>query len=619
MIDIFLFDKNKEVIEAVPSSAVLVNEQNSELNGLITHAAIGVYTDAIEETHFFGMKDVDDDGVFWRYKLDRSKKDSGQFILDGTYELFDDLKSRTVIKDRRPQDMPAGEALGYVLEGTGWEVGNVSSQRTGTSNWYYISPLEAFWDYLSKWNVEFKPRMIYSKGKVIRKVIDIADQLSGDYGKRYEYGDRLLTVVAEEDSTNLFTAFVGRGKGEETDTGAYGRRLTIEDVEWSIAKGNPVDKPRGQNYIEIPEATALYGFEDGSPRFTVVIFEEIEDPEELAHATYNHALEESRPKAQFSATVQEEGPAELGEVKTIIRDDLGVRYKTRVFKLKRNFLNKRIKQIEFGDQINQSRAKRNQAVTDQLNRKLDENNVFWLEALRDAITDSYFNNDGYNYDLHAGNKYSLPGGFYSFDRPIDENPTKVVYMGAGTILISNKKDSSGKWVWRTALNAEGIMADWIVGYNSEFVKSSWNAINSRLDVDGSQLKFKHTDGSETIMNAAGLIHREGGTNYETNYLFDIITVTGLNNFPSSQRWIQLPAIYKGKRFKAVAVLSDAYGHTESPNYNRLNMQRIVSYVDHPNIDYTNARVPVVGYVYTRDSTSGAREFWPIQVQVLVQF
>lgn len=169
------------------------------------------------------------------------------------------------------------------------------------------------------------------------------------------------------------------------------------------------------------------------------------------------------------------------------------------------------------------------------------------------------------------------------------------------------------------VNLININANNITLNRGRFIELSANELNNNLYITGSMLRYVHSNGSETRMTSSGLFHREGGTNYQTNYLFDITTLTGLNHFPESPRWISLPSIYRGKQFKAVAVLTDAYGMTNSANYAQLAIQRVVCYVDRPNIDYANARVPVVGYVYTRNTVSGVREFWPIQVQILSQF
>lgn len=457
MSELYLFDKNKELIDIIPPNEEISSDQDWILNSLINHSASGVYRDSINEAQFFGVKDVDDDSIFWQYKITHRKVENNVFEFKGIYVLFDDLQGRGVIRDRRPQNAPIRTVLDYILEDTGWKIGQVLSNHTGTSNYYYTSKLDAFWDFLGKWRVEYRPRMTYSNGEVTGRYIDIYDRVSDDFGKWYEYGDKLVTVVAEETSESVYTAFIGRGKGEEVGEG-FGRRIDFENVNWSIENGNPAYKPVGDDYLEIPEATALYGYEDGTPRMTVVEFPDIEDEEELLQATYNYAMSEARPKTQFKSVVNELEKAEVGEIVTMIRDDLNIRYKTRIFRLTRNFLNSKLKQIEFGEQLAQSVAQRTKQIKVDT-KKSEEQTLNWLLALRKAVTDSYFNNDGYNYDLHAGNEYNLPGGYYSFDRPIDQNPTKVVYVGAGSVLIANSQNPDGSWIWRTAITGDGIVAD----------------------------------------------------------------------------------------------------------------------------------------------------------------
>src|SRR5699024_10476833 len=127
-----------------------------------------------------------------------------------------------------------------------------------------------------------------------------------------------------------------------------------------------------------------------------------------------YALTECRPKAQFKSNVLENGRAEVGEIVTILRPDMGIRYKTRVFNLRRDFLNVAIKTTQFGEQLIQSTAQRTKKTATDI-KKQEEQTIYWLEMLRQAVTDSYFNEDGYNYDLFADNEYGLPGGYYSFD------------------------------------------------------------------------------------------------------------------------------------------------------------------------------------------------------------
>ena len=356
--------------------------------------------------------------------------------------------------------------------------------------------------------------MTYSGGKVTGKYIDIYDKVSDDFGKWYEYGDSLLSVEAEEMRESVFTAFVGRGKGEEVGDG-FGRKIGFKDVVWTTGAGKPVDKPINQDYVEIPWATALYGYEDGTPRMTIVDFPDIEDPTELLDATYEYALTECRPKVQFKSNVLETERADIGEIVTIIRDDIGIRYKTRIFNLKRNFLNKKVKTIQFGEQLVQSRSQSAKKTATAI-KKQEEQTLNWLLAIRQALTDSYFNEDGYNYDLPAGNEYGWPGGYYSFNRPIDQNPTKVVYMGAGKILLANSKNPDGSWIWRTAMDGDGIVADEVntgtlnsIRINNKFMRGS---VKGQITID-TDINMNAEDGSRFNLSEKRISFSDG--DYET--------------------------------------------------------------------------------------------------------
>lgn len=449
---IYLFDHAKALIGELDN--VLSYEQTQVLGGKISAEITAVYSKLVEDAHYFGSKDVDNPNIFWMYRVTSEKKRSGQVELTGIHLLFDELQAKT-IRDIRPTNLDPATALSRILQNTAWEVGIQQATGIASSNYYYQSNLSAFWDYLKKWRVEFKPRLTFSNGQITGRYIDIYNNMSANYGKRYEYGGELITVEAEQANENIYTALIGLGKGEETGDG-FGRKINFSEVVWSTANGDPVNKPIGQDYVELPGATAIYGF-----REAVIDFSDIEDRAELLQATYLELLNVSRPKVEFSSSAIETGIVELGETITIIRDDMGIRYQTRVFELVRNFLDKTVKSFRFGDRIITSSAERIRYDREKTENKIKEQQSL-LVAVRNQITDAYWGSDGYNYDLEVGNSYGLPAGLYSFDRPIDQNPTEVIYIGAGKALIANSKDVNGQWEWRTALTAEGFAGDQVV-------------------------------------------------------------------------------------------------------------------------------------------------------------
>jgi hypothetical protein len=206
--------------------------------------------------------------------------------------------------------------------------------------------------------------------------------MSSDKGKRFSYGSKLLSVVKEKDSAELYTALVGRGKGEEVGDG-YGRRIGFEGVEWSVVNGDPVDKPLGQEFVELPEMTALYGFPDGEPRTNVAIFEDTEDETLLLQQTYEQLVNASRPQVQFKATVQLIGDVELGETVSIIRHDLNFKYKTRVFKIKRDLVNNKRTEVELGDRITESLGRIIKRI-DTTNQRREERIIQYVQNTADG-------------------------------------------------------------------------------------------------------------------------------------------------------------------------------------------------------------------------------------------
>lgn len=485
---IYLFDKDLQVTNSISKDDVIECTQDLELGGIITASATIKYSQSYESAFYFGVKE---DNNFWIFKIRNIQKNDNTLTFDGIYIFFDDLKGK-VLRDIRNQKYPLGAVMDKILADTGWKVGINVANSTASKNFYYQSCLDAFYEACKIWDFEFKFNIVFKDGKILEKKIDLYDRISKDFGRWYEYGDKLYEVMAESSTDELFTAFIGRGKGIPLEdengnrTGGFSRKITFEDVEF---KKDGYFKPKGQDYIEIKEATRLYGYPDGSPRMCVVDFDNIEDENELALATYEFALVNSRPKLQLKATAKQDENVELGETVAIIRSDMNIRYKVRVFKIRKDLKNKKVASYEFGDKIIQSAGSRLKAEAYEKKERKEQIDSY-IDALRDEINSSYFNDSAYNYDLKIGNKYNLPAGYYSFDRPIDKDPTKVIYMGAGKMLIADSKNPDGSWHWTTMATGGGVAAESIVGTLGEFARVNANQINVNNDFTDTALGKK---------------------------------------------------------------------------------------------------------------------------------
>lgn len=456
---LFLFNNDEKLIGTV---SPLEGIQNEEINKIQTIECTTVYSELIEKASYIGHKDYSDNRIFHLYKIDHVTKTSTTDVkIVGVHTFFDDMESDGYVKDFRPTNRELVGVLTTILDGSRWQLGTVNIQRRYTGNFYYVTRKEALSKLIEATQIEIKPRLEFSRGKITGRYLDVFTRLGGRNGKVFVHGRDLLTVSEKKSQGAIYTAVVGRGKGEETDTGGYGRRITFKDVEWRKSSGNPVDKPVGQEYVEIPAMTRLYGFEKGTkPRIKIVEFQDETDKEKLLRLSYEWLEKNSRMQVEYSAKVLNVGNLELGDTVGIFNPKLGIKYETRVFKVKRNLVNNKLTEFGIGDKVTTSPFSRTIELAKEM-KNFQDDTVYWLDKIRERLSDKLINEDGYNYDLKVDNEYKVPAGYYSFDKPIDQNPTKVVYMGAGKIAIADSKKPTGEWNWKTFLDGRGATLDLI--------------------------------------------------------------------------------------------------------------------------------------------------------------
>ena len=462
---LFLFNNDEKLIG---TTSPLEAYQKEELNSIQTLEAIVKYSEIIENAVYIGHKDYDKADVFHLYKIDTvTKHEINNVKITSVNSFFDDMESDGYIKDYRPVNKELLGVISTILDGSRWQVGTCNVQRIIRNNFYYTTRKAAISKLIEITQIEVKPRFVFSRGRIVGRYLDIFSRLGRDNGKVFVHGRDLLTVSEKQSNGAIYTAVVGRGRGEEIRddegqaTGGYGRRITFKDVVWTKRAGKPVDKPAGQEYVEIPAMTQLYGFSNGTkPRFKIVEFQDEEDPEKLLLLSYQWLEKNSRVQVEYSATVLNVGNLDLGDTVGISNTKLGIKYKTRVFKVERNLIDNKLTKFGIGDKVTTSPFSRTIELAKDV-KNFQNDTIYWLDKIRERLSDKFINEDGYNYDLKANNEYKLPAGYYSFDKPIDQNPTKVVYMGAGKIAIANSKKPNGEWNWKTFLDGEGATLDLI--------------------------------------------------------------------------------------------------------------------------------------------------------------
>jgi phage minor structural protein len=375
---IYLFNQTEELIDVIDEASLADFTHTIELNTFDRASfelPIDYKPNIIKEAQFFGFQSRDN--AFCLFRISGKSRDLG-LTIQGIDRAESDLHS-FVIEDKRPRGT-ADLVLSGILEGTGYQLGNVDGlTRTGKMSFYYISVRQALVKIIESYACEFKVRYTFVENKIIGRYIDLSQRFGHVTGHQFEYGSNILNVTHEESSDEVVTALIGLGKGEQsTDengeaTGGYGRRIQFKEVDWSVARGNLVDKPAGQNYVTNESAKNIYGLHQNGVikhRFAVYTNEDIEDPVELLKATYKELQRLSVPIVTFKANLLDlanaiENDIWIGDSVGIVRDQIGISFEARIHKLTIDKLDNNRSVAELGDYQTlqaKDRATRQQAI-----------------------------------------------------------------------------------------------------------------------------------------------------------------------------------------------------------------------------------------------------------------
>lgn len=410
---IYLFDRAKKLQKIIPRKHLTDAKQTVVRNGLYQLSVTAPlfyetskgtkynHQKSIEKAWFAGHFDTDN--RFQLYKIHTrniTADKSGEFILfDGVHIFFDEAKAMGNIHDRRFRDSEAKPAADAAFNLIGWTVTDYDVTDRHDINFYRASVTDAWNDLISTFNVEFDYELQFDGRKIISKNIIMKNKLGRWTGQRHAYGTNLLSLTQEQREGDIYTAAVGRGRGEEVGDG-FGPRLEFGDIAWSK---DGVEKPVGQNYIEIPSATQMYGYlEDGviKPRIaSEVVFEDVEDKLLLADSTYQWLLENCIPKATWKTEVSRFGHLNLGDGVGILYKDADIIKRARVEKIEHNLLDPKLSKLTLGDYHYFNQDKRQQRIDSTINRIRREANsritqmkieyTAWFDAQTLAIKNAH--------------------------------------------------------------------------------------------------------------------------------------------------------------------------------------------------------------------------------------
>lgn len=417
---IYLFDKDERLIKIIRKPTIKTALQKYSLtkeryvSDRLTVEMKALNDDELEKIEYMAIQTMEDAHTFHYFYV--AQKSSDQLTtLIGVQSGIEELRKSPVF-DKRPQNALAREVINDLLSGTNWQARFVGETTPHSTNFYYISIFDALKKVCEVWDLEMQFFVEMNGNRIGARYIDFKRKIGQAVGKRVVYGHNALQILQEVERTNIFTALIGRGKGEQVssaeDSGkqanGFGRKITFEDVVWSTTSGKPANKPKGQKYVELPAMTKLYGIKnaDGSmrPKIGFVDFAEEENPEQLLERTYKALVNAARPQLALKTSSVYLRGAKIGDTIRVVRHDKRLDYDTRIFDITFNRLNDQSSDIKLGDRIGESNEAKAQTIAD---KAIDEfvANEFtnFVKNLPDYLpTADGFNNNWYGAEDPTG-------------------------------------------------------------------------------------------------------------------------------------------------------------------------------------------------------------------------
>lgn len=387
--------------------------------------------------------------------------------INSIAELLDDY-----IEDKRPSGGVA-EALTSILGGTRWEVGTCDLKASASHTFYHISVREGLTDLIATWGGELETRIETDDVKVTHRYIGVrASRGDQQSPKRFTWTKDIVDIKRTVGSANPKTRVYGYGKGVETDTGGYGRRLTFGDING------------GKDYVEDSEATKIWGHPDGkggiSPAVDTYINEQCEDAAQLLKETQDYLDTVKEPTVSYEANVLDlyaygrtwEGVA-LGDCVAIIDKQFaegGIRLKGRVSQIERDLVTAETT-VTFGNLVDAltdmwetvAGALKSGAASRANYDAVTNPSVGWLQLLQSALNKQFNAVGTYKVEsFELGQIFSNVALNPETGTPVKttSNMWAVNINGMG-IRLASSLTASGEWAWTTFITGQSVNADCI--------------------------------------------------------------------------------------------------------------------------------------------------------------
>ena len=472
---------------------------NCEASKLITNTSDLVLFDSkgnIQEFHITDIDDMDE------YSVNRTIY---------AEQSFGELINNIVTGDTAmPTTTNPSDYLAYILSFTRWSVGTVDTSIYN-AKWEEdltgLTCLEAFQKLVEKYNCEFEVRYtIDGKNKITGRYVDLKKRIGNNYGKRFEDKKDIIGLKRNLDLDSIKTAIYPRIKIETQDEN--GNNVTtyidISSVAWSVANGDPVDKPLGQTVLVNPEADEIYkryNTKTGNLMEKIMYAEWTGDTASDAEDLCRQAWSILKANGVLTPTIEvtasdlyrmsgnnsdySHEQVDLGDVCIIIDKNFEpeLRITTRVMEIEEDILNPVNNTYVFGNYrktLATSNIESQKSIENQLTELQDriqsitipeyslpyQSGKDYYTDIKEQVQNEFMSSSGYVMAQDAD-------GFWVFDAPVTQtyslksrsvttvHPTKATILKGGCLALAEYNTATSSWEIGTFINGTSVNADYI--------------------------------------------------------------------------------------------------------------------------------------------------------------
>ena len=514
-------------------------------------------------------------------------------------ELIENIITSSV---EMPTTTNPADYLAYILSFTRWSVGTVDSSIYN-SRWKEDltgkNCLEALQMFMDKFNCEFIVRYESDdKNRIVARYIDIKKTIGNNYGKRFEDTKDINALKRNLDLDSIKTAIYPRIAKQSNDENGNTtvEYIDISTVDWSVAAGDPVDKPLGQTILVDPDANTMYkrlNSKTGKLQERIMYAEWTEqtakDAEDLCKQAWRILKANSVIYPSYEVTASDlyklsgnnsdyaHEQVSLGDTCTIIDRKITpeLRATTRVVEIEEDLLNPINNKYVFG-KYRQTLATSNVDQQKSIEEKLAElsgriqgmtipevkpqyqSGKVYYEDIKQDIQNEFMSANGYVMAEDSN-------GFWVMDAPQGGTPTKALVLKGGNLAIANYNTVASAWEVGMFINGTSVNADYInTGHIAADVIAAHSITTDHLTASAVQYirtGMATDEDLQGVIDSVTAIQTDYVTSQELNNAIDSVTggtltVSQIKAIEDTQR--QLKAEYQSLYSQASKIYASEY-------------------------------------------------------------